>query len=1218
MADEAKKRAQLEAGKKKLEAFKQRKLLLKQQQQQQQSTSSSTSTSSVVVVANTAQESFVSAATNNNNNNNEYDDVTNQQQRESEEEEEDKNEVKNEIDSIVREALERELSRQKRKFDEDMNDLSKKQEKEINKIQKMNAEEVTLLLERERVEFEERTNANELEFKRKLEEALTQAENVQKESEQNLTERINELQEKVQKAVKKGKAMQMERDEIKIAFESLTTQSEDLVKTIESSNVKVSNVEKELGETKIALASKEKEFMDLKQFYEENNASNLNEEERLKMELSEATKQIKKEEERANEVKRKFEEIQAKLDMKQSEVDDLKQLFDVTVANSSKGEESLREELNALEEKVRTEQSGMVKANDEKVKMLESELENEVNTRISLETEVEEMRYASAQSSESLRVDFENAKKENEEIKEKCASLEHEINYELKPKCAHLEQELLVAQEEVNGQFQIGIERDEIIQKLAQKEQELNALKAANENQEIKLNSTSDAIEKMHKELGETKIALASKEEELSNGQFQIGIERDEIMQKLARKEEELDALKAVNENQEININSASDAMEKMHKELGETKIAFASREKEFMDLKQFYEENNASNLNEEERLKMELTEMNAKFIKANEKIVQLELDARTVSNERYDLIAQIDQYQKQMDNLEKSFDVHKSDEESLREEKETFLGKINALESEKNELLAVNKTVASELKEMTDLKNAQSEKVQKAVKKGKSIQADLVETKKMLTTKENELSELKQVQLLNASAAAAMTTPALNEEDEKMYKALIAEKDSLIESLREQQMTVSSNLENFQNQMNDLINERNASAESMHIIESELIMSRENISHVEKELGETKIALASREKEFMDLKQFYEENNASNLNEEERLKMELTEANANMKLVREDAEQLKRKLAEQETAVAFANQQHLEQIQILQATIAEARNESAQERDKAEEIKQQLETKMTELQRMKLEIDANAEKLEEINSEKEMFMSECEKALESFDREKAKAKELKQKLKDIDQESKSALSIMIEEHEASLQNAMERTTYLEQELEKANVALASAERVAAETSSFKELEKQKEEQQIELHELKSRLDQELQGMNIMREKLQEERGKRAQLDARLAAVAAQSTAVESTQKQPSPHHRFTNKKNEDYGDDDNEMMLNDIEGAIISGGSYSFVPLQGKFKALTFCPPLQSKSCLQAANMFDRFSVFLQRRPIFRVLLIGYFALLHVMLLLF
>jgi chromosome segregation ATPase len=456
---------------------------------------------------------------------------------------------------------------------------------------------------------------------------------------------------------------------------------------------------------------------------------------------------------------------------------------------------------------------------------------------------------------------------------------------------------------------------------------------------------------------------VASKEEELSNGQFQIGIERDEIMQKLARKEEELDALKAVNENQEININSASDAMEKMHKELGETKIAFASREKEFMDLKQFYEENNASNLNEEERLKMELTEMNAKFIKANEKIVQLELDARTVSNERYDLIAQIDQYQKQMDNLEKSFDVHKSDEESLREEKETFLGKINALESEKNELLAVNKTVASELKEMTDLKNAQSEKVQKAVKKGKSIQADLVETKKMLTTKENELSELKQ-QLLNASAAAAMTTPALNEEDEKMYKALIAEKDSLIESLREQQMTVSSNLENFQNQMNDLINERNASAESMHIIESELITSRENISHVEKELGETKIALASREKEFMDLKQFYEENNASNLNEEERLKMELTEANANMKLVREDAEQLKRKLAEQETAVAFANQQHLEQIQILQATIAEARNESAQERDKAEEIKQQLETKMTELQRMKLEIDANAEKL--------------------------------------------------------------------------------------------------------------------------------------------------------------------------------------------------------------------------------------------------------------
>ena len=54
------------------------------------------------------------------------------------------------------------------------------------------------------------------------------------------------------------------------------------------------------------------------------------------------------------------------------------------------------------------------------------------------------------------------------------------------------------------------------------------------------------------------------------------------------------------------------------------------------------------------------------------------------MSNERYDLIAQIDQYKKQMGDLEKSFDAHKSDEDSLREEKATFLGKINALESER------------------------------------------------------------------------------------------------------------------------------------------------------------------------------------------------------------------------------------------------------------------------------------------------------------------------------------------------------------------------------------------------------------------------------------------------------------------------------------------------------------------------------------------------------
>ena len=41
------------------------------------------------------------------------------------------------------------------------------------------------------------------------------------------------------------------------------------------------------------------------------------------------------------------------------------------------------------------------------------------------------------------------------------------------------------------------------------------------------------------------------------------------------------------------------------------------------------------------------------------------------------------------------------------------------------------NEKIAKDLEEMTKLKNAQSEKVQKAVKKGKSIQADLVETKK-------------------------------------------------------------------------------------------------------------------------------------------------------------------------------------------------------------------------------------------------------------------------------------------------------------------------------------------------------------------------------------------------------------------------------------------------------------------------------------------------------
>lgn len=355
---------------------------------------------------------------------------------------------------------------------------------------------------------------------------------------------------------------------------------------------------------------------------------------------------------------------------------------------------------------------------------------------------------------------------------------------------------------------------------------------------------------------------------------------------------------------------------------------------------------------------------------------------------------------------------------------------------------------------------------------------------------------------------------------------------------------------------------------------------------------------------------------------------MELNEANANMQLVREEVETLKKKLTEQdEHSLAAANEQHSEQIQLLQATIAEARDEGNRERVVAESLKQELDAKVSEVQKMKIEIEHSVEKLEEINAEKEMFMSECEKALESFDREKAKAKELKQKLKDFDHESKTSAQMKMEEHENALRAASERATFLEEELSKANAALTQASENVQRGPSAEELEREKQEQQRELHELKSRLDQELQGMNVLREQLQEERGKRAQLDARLAASLAaqqqqQATTTQHTgaseQKQPSPHHRFTNKKNEDYGDDDDETMLNDIEGAIISGGSYSFVPLQGKFKSLTFCPPLQSSGCLQAANMFDRFSVFLQRRPTLRVLLIGYFALLHVLLFLF
>ena len=134
--------------------------------------------------------------------------------------------------------------------------------------------------------------------------------------------------------------------------------------------------------------------------------------------------------------------------------------------------------------------------------MLERELENEVSTRMSLETEVEELRHANAQSTDSLRAEFERAKEENEaiklkceafereineELKPKCEELEREINQELKPKCDHFQQELSVAQEEISGQFQLGVERDEAQRKLAEAEQALEVMRKERDDLECDL-----------------------------------------------------------------------------------------------------------------------------------------------------------------------------------------------------------------------------------------------------------------------------------------------------------------------------------------------------------------------------------------------------------------------------------------------------------------------------------------------------------------------------------------------------------------------------------------------------------------------------------------------------------------------------------------------------------------------------------------------------------
>ena len=350
---------------------------------------------------------------------------------------------------------------------------------------------------------------------------------------------------------------------------------------------------------------------------------------------------------------------------------------------------------------------------------------------------------------------------------------------------------------------------------------------------------------------------------------------------------------------------------------------------------------------------------------------------------------------------------------------------KINTLESERGMNIVKTKRLRSGSGSGNDQTEERAIGSDKKPLKGKSIQADLVEgAKTTLGLWRIKLSDLqKRKDTLVKQQQNVEPTPEQQGtgKEVKSSQRYSQKKTRRLRLCSGEATAAVRAVETIQKEVDDLTVERNASKDKVDSLEKELARSRESVADVEKEIGETKIQLQAKEKEFVDLKSFYEENNASNLNEEERLKMELNEANADMRLVREEVETLKKRLAEQdERALAAANEQHSEQIQLLQATIAEARDEGTRERGVAESLKQQLDAKVSEVKKTKLEIEQSAEKLEEINSEKEMFMSECEKALESFDREKAKAKELKQKLKDFDQESKANEQMKTEEHEAA------------------------------------------------------------------------------------------------------------------------------------------------------------------------------------------------------
>ena len=254
---------------------------------------------------------------------------------------------------------------------------------------------------------------------------------------------------------------------------------------------------------------------------------------------------------------------------------------------------------------------------------------------------------------------------------------------------------------------------------------------------------------------------------------------------------------------------------------------------------------------------------------------------------------------------------------------------------------------------------------------------------------------------------------------------------------------------------------------------------------------------------------------------------------------------------------------------------------------------------------RLANKLDENRLVLEEAEKEKEVFVGECERALQANEEHERMMAEIKQRLRDAESKAEStaselsALKASNESNQATL-DAEKRATEALEALDKARQDASRAQ--AASESQSREL-------QAKIASLESAL-QTQRAMPPPPSVSNETASLRQQLDMankqieQLQSLLSDARASQNTSS-------FTNKKNEDFSE-------TDIEGAVLTGGSYAFVPLQGHLKSAASAPALQHPIALEIAANFDRASVYLQRRPFMRLGLTMYLILLHLWIILF